>query len=105
MPFIDPKVKELIPSPLRNKFLLLFLGYGIYWLFFSQNTLISQVKLAMQLRELEKEERYYTTEIARVKNDQKELFSGIDQMEKFARENYWMKRDSEDLYIFVEDEK
>ena len=29
----------------------------------------------------------------------------VEQMEKYAREHYWMKRDSEDLYIFVEEEK
>jgi cell division protein FtsB len=105
MSFIDPKLKEKIPAPLRNKFVLLFLGYFIYLIFFNQNTLVSQVKLALQLHELNKEEVYYTKEIIKVKKEQHELFSGIDQMEKYARENYWMKRDSEDLYIFVEDDK
>ena len=105
MSVIDPKLKEKIPAPLRNKFILLFLGYFVYLLFFNQNTLWSQVKLAMQLHDLNKEEKYYTKEIVKVKQEQKELFSGIDQMEKYARENYWMKRDSEDLYIFVEEKK
>lgn len=84
---------------------MLFAAYFIYLLFFSQNTLISQSRLYMQLRDLEKEESYYKKEIATIKKEQGELFSGIDQMEKFARENYWMKRDSEDLYIFIESEK
>ncbi len=84
---------------------MLFAAYFIYLLFFSQNTLISQSRLYMQLRDLEKEESYYKKEIATIKKEQRELFSGIDQMEKFARENYWMKRDSEDLYIFIESEK
>ncbi len=84
---------------------MLFAAYFIYLLFFSQNTLISQSRLYMQLRDLEKEESYYKKEIATIKKEQRELFSGIDQMEKFARENYWMKRDSEDLYIFIETEK
>ena len=105
MSFIDPKLKNKIPSPLRNKFILLFLGYFIYLLFFNQNTIVSQIKLAMQLRELNKEEKYYSREIVKVAQEKKELFSGVDQMEKYARENYWMKRDSEDLYIFVEEEK
>ena len=90
---------------MRNKFFMLFAAYFIYLLFFSQNTLISQSRLYMQLRDLEKEESYYKKEIATIKKEQRELFSGIDQMEKFARENYWMKRDSEDLYIFIESEK
>ena len=84
---------------------MLFAAYFIYLLFFSQNTLISQSRLYMQLRDLEKEESYYKKEIATIKKEQRELFSGINQMEKFARENYWMKRDSEDLYIFIESEK
>lgn len=105
MAIIDPKLKEKIPSLFRNKFFLLFLGYFIYLLFFTQNTLVSQIKLALQLRELNKEEAYYTKEISKIRKEQKELFSGIDQMETYARENYWMKRDSEDLYIFVEEEK
>ena len=105
MPIVDPKLKEKIPVLLRNKFFLLFAGYFIYLLFFTQNTLVSQAKLALQLHELNKEETYYTKEIAKVKKEQKDLFSGIDQMETYARENYWMKRDSEDLYIFVEEEK
>lgn len=105
MPIVDPKLIEKIPAPFRSKFLFLFVGYFIYLMFFSENTIISQVKLGMQLRELSKEETYYTKEIDYIKQEEKELFSGIDQMEKYARENYWMKRDSEDVYIFVEAEK
>ena len=105
MTIFDPKLKEKIPALFRNKFFLLFLGYFIYLLFFTQNTLISQVQLALQLRELNKEEAYYTKEISEIRKEQKELFPGVEQMEKYAREHYWMKRDSEDLYIFVEEEK
>lgn len=105
MAIIDPKLIEKIPAPFRSKFLLLFGVYFIYLLFFSENTLLSQAKLALQLRELSKEESYYTKEIADIKHQRKELFSGIDQLEKYARENYWMKRDSEDVYIFVEAER
>ena len=67
MPIIDPKLKEKIPALLRNKFFLLILGYFIYWAFFSQNTMYAQFKLAMQLRELEKEEAYYSQEIFKIK--------------------------------------
>ncbi len=105
MQIVDPKLKAKIPAPLRSKFVLLFLAYFIYLLFFNQNTISSQIKLAMQLHELNKEEDYYTKEIVKVKQDRAQLFSGIDQMEKYARENYWMKKDSEDLYVFMPEEK
>ena len=105
MPLIDPSLKEKIPPILRNKFLWLFVLYFLYLLFINQNSLISQVRLALRLRDLEKEEQYYRKEIQQVESDMKELFSGVDEMEKFAREHYWMKRDSEDVYIFMEEEK
>ncbi len=102
MYIFDPKLKEKIPAFLRNKFFILFGVYFIYLLFISQNNLISQAKLMLQLHELNKEEAYYTNEIKEVKKERKDLFSGIDNIEKYARENYWMKGDSEDIYIITE---
>ena len=99
MPIIDPKLKEKIPAPLRNKFILLFLGYFIYVLFFSENTLISQAKLAMQVHELTKQENYYATEIAKVKQVEKETFSSIENMEKYARELLDEKRQRRFVYF------
>lgn len=104
MSIIDSKLKEKIPAIFRSKFFLLFVGYFVYLLFFTQNTLSSQIKLALQLRKLSTEEAYYSKALADIKHQQKEVFSGIDNIEKFARENYWMKRDNEDLYIFVEEQ-
>ncbi len=104
MAIVDPKLVAKIPLLFRSRFSLLLLSYCIYLFFFSQNTIISQVKLAFQVNKLSKEEKYYANEIKKVNQEQKLLFSGVDQMEKYARENYWMKRDSEDLYIFVEEE-
>lgn len=104
MSIIDSKLKEKIPAVFRSKFFLLFVGYFVYLLFFTQNTLSSQIKLALQLRKLSTEEAYYSKALADIKQQQKEVFSGIDNIEKFARENYWMKRDNEDLYIFVEEQ-
>ena len=101
MQLIDPKLLEKLPRLLRNKFFLVLFPYFIYLLFFSQNNLISQYKLARQERELSRQEAYYTKEIASIKEEQDKVFSDINEMERYAREHYWMKRDSEDLYIFV----
>ena len=55
--------------------------------------------------ELEKDKRYYTTEIANNKESLNELMSSMDNLEKFAREKYLMKRDNEDIFVFVEEVK
>jgi cell division protein DivIC len=101
MPLLDPKLIEKLPPLLRNKFFLVLFPYFIYLLFFSQNNLIAQFRLARQVRELSQQEAYYTKEIAAIEQEQHKIFSDIGEMERYAREQYWMKRDSEDLFIFV----
>jgi cell division protein DivIC len=54
--------------------------------------------LNQEIDELEANKKYYQEEI---KKDQEniKLLKHPDQIEKFAREKYYMKRDSEDIYI------
>jgi cell division protein FtsB len=54
--------------------------------------------LNQEIEELEANKNYYQDEI---KKDQEniKLLKNPDQIEKFAREKYYMKRDSEDIYI------
>jgi len=53
---------------------------------------------------LEAEKAYYLEKIIEVKEDREVLLSNKDLLEKFAREKYFMKKSSEDLYIVVEEE-
>jgi cell division protein DivIC len=43
--------------------------------------------------------------IAEVKSDREELLSDDALLEKFARENYLMKKPTEDIYVIVENDK
>lgn len=51
-----------------------------------------------EIQELEDNRDYYKQEI---RNDNKniKLLKNPEQIEKYAREKYYMKRDSEDIYI------
>jgi cell division protein FtsB len=57
-----------------------------------------------QIDELESNKNYYQDEIKKDEENIK-LLKNPDQIEKYAREKYYMKRDSEDIYIieFEED--
>lgn len=101
MKIIDQQLLDKIPAILKNKFFLVVLVYFIYLLFISDRNLISQFKLAKQLYQLNKEEAYYTKEIQKINEERTTVMSSIQNIEQFARENYWMKKDSEDVYIFV----
>ncbi len=96
------KYKNKIPSILRNKFVLVALGYFIYMMFFDSNDIPSQFKLRKHLKGLEKQHNYYAEKIKEVEKERQQLFSNIESMEKFAREKYWMKKENEDLYIILE---
>ena len=78
----------------------------LVWLtFFDSNDLYTQIKQTAKLRSLENEKAFYTEKIEEVKQDREELLSDDELLEKFARENYLMKKPAEDVYVVVEDEQ
>lgn len=97
-----PVIRNL-PGFLRNKYFFVLLGYLVYMIFFDSNDFRSQWKLYRHKAKLEKEQRYYKMQIEQVKKEHALLFSDMSQLEKFAREQYFMKRDSEDIFIIVEE--
>lgn len=74
-------------------------------LFIDANDIITQVQLKQQLENLEDEKAYYHDKIIEVKKDREELLSNDALLEKFAREKYYMKKESEDLFVIVEEKK
>lgn len=54
--------------------------------------------LNKQIDDLEDNKKYYQDEIAKDEKSIKNL-KNPGQIEKYAREKYYMKRDSEDIYI------
>lgn len=75
----------------------------VWLLFFDKNDIFSQYESHQQVKKLEQEANYFRNEINRNKTEQEELQSNPKLLEKFAREHYLMKKDSEDIYVIVED--
>jgi cell division protein FtsB len=67
-------------------------------LFLDNTSYMEHLILNKQLNELEDNKKYYQDEIKKDKENIK-LLKNPDQIEKYAREKYYMKRDSEDIYI------
>jgi cell division protein FtsB len=51
---------------------------------------------------MEKEVKFYEDEIKATKQKKIELQSNNENLEKFAREHYYMKRKDEDIFIVKE---
>jgi cell division protein FtsB len=79
-------------------------------LFLDNTSYLEHRILNKQLNELEDNKKYYQDEIRKDSENIKQL-KNPDQIEKYAREKYYMKRDSEDIYIIefegdsIKDEK
>jgi cell division protein FtsB len=95
------KILEKIPPVFRNKFILTIIFFIIWITFFDSNNLISRYKEHSQLRKLRKEKEFFTEKIASDKQKLYELKTNNQNLEKFAREQYKMKKPDEDLYIVL----
>ncbi len=62
-----------------------------------------QFQNKLDLWEMQDEKEYFELEIKRTKEDLKELTSDLNNLERFAREKYLMKRDNEEVFVFVEE--
>jgi len=72
-------------------------------IFLDSNDLISRFKMSSKLRNLDREKEFYQEKISNVEKDRTELMTNKDLLEKFAREKYLMKKESEDLFIIQEE--
>lgn len=72
-------------------------------LFLDSNDLISRIKMSNKIRSLENEKEFYLEKIAEVEEDRKELMTNKELLEKFAREKYLMKKETEDIFIIREE--
>lgn len=92
-----------LPKPLRSFYFLGGLFFVVWMLFLDSNDLISRFKMSSKLRSLENEKEFYQEKIAEVQKDRDELFGTRESIEKFAREKYLMKKETEDVFVVVEE--
>lgn len=85
---------------LYNKYFISSAFFLVYITFFDDNKLINQSRLSSELNSLKDDKEYYLNEIKKNKEVQELLMSDVEQLERFAREEYRMKRDNEDVYVF-----
>jgi cell division protein FtsB len=95
------KFIEKIPPFLRNKYLLTIIVFILWLLLLDSNNLISVHKEMRNLKKLKSEREYYVQRIEEDKRKLYELKTDNRNLEKFAREQYRMKKPDEDLYIIL----
>jgi cell division protein FtsB len=90
---------------IRNKYLIAALIFLVWLFVFDRNSLIDRIKYTHSLKEMEAEKQYYLESIEENSQRLEELKTDRENLEKYAREQYFMKRENEDVYIIIEKEK
>jgi cell division protein FtsB len=93
---------ETLVRVVRNKYAMAVIAFVLWILFFDRNDVFTQWDRKSELQKLETSKEYYVTEIASLKKELVELQSNTAILEKFARENFYLKRPNEDVFI-IED--
>ena len=100
------KFKDLRKKPwfriISNKYVLIILVFAGWMFFLDTNSWFIHHELDQEIDELQDNKNYYQTEIAKDKAVIEKLQDSVE-LEKFARQKYYMKRSDEDIYIIEYD--
>lgn len=94
---------NIFPKVTKNFYFIVGMLFLIWMLFLDSNDLYTQYKLSGQLKSLKGEKEFYQQKIEEVKKEREQLLTDTEALEKFAREKYLMKKESEDLYVIVKE--
>ena len=87
---------------LKNKYVLTISVFAIWMLFFDQNNVVDRIKMTTEINQLEEDREYYLEQIQKDSARLSELTTNKENLEKYAREQFLMKKPDEDVFIIVE---
>ncbi len=88
---------------LKNKYVITLVAFTVWISFFSQYNLTDRLQLSRNYKDMQREKEYYLNQIQRDSARLHELTTDDGNLEKFAREQYYMKKPKEDIFVVVEE--
>jgi cell division protein DivIC len=97
MSFKQLKENKIIKI-ISNKYIIVLVLFIIWMLFIDENSYINHRELNKEIDKLENANQYYKEQI---EEDRKIIdnLNDPDSLEKYAREEYKMKKENEEIYI------
>ncbi|MFD0798568.1 septum formation initiator family protein [Maribacter chungangensis] len=83
---------------MTNMYVMVLTAFLIWMIFFDTNSLLIHNELKKEIEKLEKTQDFLKKEIAKDKAIIDKL-SSKDELEKFAREEYYLKKKNEEIYL------
>ncbi|UJH67882.1 FtsB family cell division protein [Allomuricauda sp. SCSIO 65647] len=81
-----------------NMYILVLTIFVIWMAFFDTNSLLIHRELNQEIKKLEKQKEFLQAEIEKDREVLKKL-SSEDELEKYAREKYYMKKKEEEIFL------
>lgn len=88
---------------LKNKYILAAILFCMWVLFFDQNNLVERFQNQREKKQLENDKEYYIRKTTEDRERLEELKTNNENLEKFAREQYLMKKENEEVFVIVEE--
>lgn len=95
------KFGSILLKIIRNKYLISFAVFVVWILFFDEYNLMSSRQSRAELANLQKQQAYYKEKIASDQRKLDELNSGKEELERYAREEFYMSKPDEDVFLIV----
>ncbi len=83
---------------ISNIYVLVLTVFLVWMVFFDTNSLLIHLELRKEIRKLEKQQEFLKQEIERDKKVIQKL-SDPRELEKFGREQYYLKKKNEEIYL------
>lgn len=96
---------QTIIKILKKKYLLTSVLFITWVFFFDGNNLVDRASALRTLHQLERDKKYYAEKIISDSKKLEELKTNNDNLEKFAREQYLMKKENEDIFVIIDKNK
>lgn len=87
---------------ISNTYVLILILFLVWMIFFDTNSYFIHRELDQDIEALEENKEFYQEETEKDKAFIKKMEDSLE-LEKFAREKYYLKKENEDIYI-IEDE-
>lgn len=102
---IKPKseIFKFFQSYVLNKYILTIFLFLVWMIFFDKTSFLVIHELNGEINKYEEQLDYYKSEYEKNDKFYKKLMNNKSEKEKYARENYFMKKPNEEIFILVVD--
>ncbi len=97
-----------VPKIFKNFYVVASIIFVVWMIFLDPNNLWRQIKQKQKVNELREKRDFYSHRIEELSKESENISEDSAELERYAREKFFMKKKSEDVFIVtpgIEDEK